>query len=131
MSEGHNAGASAPESATFDDQPGMTQGEMCDLLRGHLKLSTIGPLAAGVMAMGVAFVVPPNVTASTTLLPQSQNAGAATVASLHSLEHSANRPYGETVIHNSAGQCVAMLPKLTVSDLTVGVIASCTVCTGN
>lgn len=115
MSEGHNAGGGAPESATFDDEPGMTLGEIWGVLREHLILLTIGPLAAGLVALGVAFVIPPTFTASTTFLPpqQSQSSAASALASLGSLAGLAG---GAAGISSPGERYVALMRSTTVAD---------------
>ena len=77
----------ALEDIPVEEESGMTLGEIIALLREHLKLLTLGPLAAGLVALGVAFVIPPTFTARTAFLPpqQTQAGAASALASLGAL----------------------------------------------
>jgi hypothetical protein len=70
-----------------DDGNGMSIGEMLSALREHLKLLTIAPLAAGLLALGITTLIAPTFTAVTTFMPpqQSQTGAASALASLGSL----------------------------------------------
>src|SRR3954470_16826273 len=47
------------------------------LLAAHARLLVFGPLLAGLVALGIAFLIPPTFTATTTILPPQQQQGAA------------------------------------------------------
>ena len=70
-----------------DDESGMSISAMLSVLREHLKLLTIAPLAAGLLALGITTLIAPMFTAVTTFMPpqQSQSGAASALASLGSL----------------------------------------------
>ena len=64
---------SAPVQADRHDMAddvadGMTPGEMLSTLRQHLGLLIAAPLAAGVLALGVTYLITPTFTASTSFI---------------------------------------------------------------
>src|SRR5262245_59155309 len=58
--------------------------EVLVLWQQHLKLLILGPLAVGLAALGITYLVAPTFTAATTFLPpqQQQSAAASVLASL-------------------------------------------------
>ena len=63
---------------------------LLDLLQtivDNLRLLVLGPLAVGVITLGITFLIPPTYTAKTQFLPpqQQQSAAASTLAALGSL----------------------------------------------
>ena len=59
--------------AEDDDDSGMSISEMLGVLREHLKLLTIAPLAAGLLALGITTLIAPTFTAVTTFMPPQQS----------------------------------------------------------
>ncbi len=84
-------------------------------MRGHLKLLIIGPLVVGLVALGIAFAIPPTFTARTSLLPpqQQQSAAASALASLGALGGLAGMA---SAVKSPADQYVALMQSSTVAD---------------
>lgn len=109
------AAASETEFLADDDEEGITLADLLRTLRQHWLVLTLGPIAAGALALGVTFLIPPTYTASTTFMPpqQSQSAAASALATLGSLASLA----GGAVGGKSPGeQYVALMQSVTVSD---------------
>lgn len=91
---------------------------LLDLLQtivDNLRLLVLGPVAVGVTALGISFLIPPTYTAKTQFLPpqQQQSAAASMLASLGSLGGLAGAVGG---IKNPADQYVAYLKSVTIQD---------------
>ena len=113
MSEIQNA---RQDGLAEDDDNGMSLGEMLSALREHLKLLTIAPLAAGLLALGITTFIAPTFTAVTTFMPpqQSQSGAASALASLGSLAGLAGGAAG-----SPGERYVALMQSVTVSDRIV------------
>jgi tyrosine-protein kinase Etk/Wzc len=81
----------------------------------NLRLLVLGPLAMGVTALGISFLIPPTYTAKTQFLPpqQQQSAAASMLASLGSLGGLAGAVGG---IKNPADQYLAYMKSVTLQD---------------
>ena len=93
---------------------------LLDLLQvvvDNLRLLIVGPLAAGLLALGVSFVVTPTFTAKTQFLPpqQQQSAAASMLASLGSLGSLA----GAAGIKNPSDQYMAFMKSVSVQDALI------------
>ena len=91
---------------------------LLDLLQtivDNLRLLVFGPLAVGISALGISFLIPPTYTAKTQFLPpqQQQSAAASMLASLGSLGGLAGAVGG---IKNPADQFIAYMKSVTVQD---------------
>ena len=91
---------------------------LLDLLQvvvDNLRLLLIGPLAVGVLALGVSFIITPTFTAKTQFLPpqQQQSAAASMLASLGSLGGLAGAAAG---IKNPSDQYLAFMKSVSVQD---------------
>lgn len=91
---------------------------LLDLLQtivDNLRLLVLGPLAVGVTALGISFLIPPTYTAKTQFLPpqQQQSAAASMLASLGSLGGLAGAVGG---IKNPADQFIAYMKSVTLQD---------------
>ncbi len=91
---------------------------LLDLLQtivDNLRLLVLGPLAVGITALGVSFLIPPTYTAKTQFLPpqQQQSAAASMLASLGSLGGLAGAVGG---IKNPADQYLAYMKSVTLQD---------------
>lgn len=91
---------------------------LLDLLQtfvDNLRLLVLGPLAVGVVALGISFLIPPTYTAKTQFLPpqQQQSAAASMLASLGSLGGLAGAVGG---IKNPADQFLAYMKSVTLQD---------------
>jgi tyrosine-protein kinase Etk/Wzc len=84
----------------------------------NLKLLILGPLAVGLAALGISFLITPTFTASTTILPpqQQQSAAAAMMQQLGALGGLAGAATG---IKNPNDQFVAMLKSRVVADALI------------
>ena len=94
---------------------------LLDLLQtivDNLRLLVLGPLAVGVTALGISFLIPPTYTAQTKFLtPQQQQSAAANMlASLGSLGGLAGAVGG---IKNPADQFIAYLKSVTLQDALI------------
>ena len=94
---------------------------LLDLLQtivDNLRLLVLGPLAVGVTALGISFLIPPTYTAKTQFLPpqQQQSAAASMLASLGSLGGLAGAVGG---IKNPADQFLAYMKSVTLQDTLV------------
>jgi tyrosine-protein kinase Etk/Wzc len=91
---------------------------LLDLLQtvvDNLRLLVLGPLAVGLTALGISFLIPPTYTAKTQFLPpqQQQSAAASMLASLGSLGGLAGAVGG---IKNPADQFLAYMKSVTIQD---------------
>lgn len=100
-------------NAVADDEIGLL--DLALVLAEHWKLLIVGPLLAGLAALGIAFVVPPTFTATAVIVPpqQQQSVAAAALQSLGALAGVAGAAAG---IKNPADQYVALLKSVRVSD---------------
>lgn len=94
---------------------------LLDLLQtivDNLRLLVLGPLAVGVLALGISFVIPPTYTAKTQFLPpqQQQSAAAGLLQSLGSLGGLAGAAAG---IKNPADQYIAYMKSNAVKDALI------------
>lgn len=94
---------------------------LLDLLQtvvDNLRLLVLGPLAVGLLALALAFVIPPTYTAKTQFLPpqQQQSSASALIQSLGAMGGLASAAAG---IKNPADQYVAFLKSASVLDAMV------------
>lgn len=94
---------------------------LLDLLQtivDNLRLLVLGPLAVGVLALGISFLIPPTYTAKTQFLPpqQQQSAAASMIASLGSLGGLAGAAAG---LKNPADQYIAYMKSNAVKDALI------------
>lgn len=102
-------------ASTPDADQGLTLGEVTSTLRARVKLLVLAPLAAGLLALGIATLIPPTYTATTTLLPPQQTQGGAATA-LASLGALAGLAGNATGIASSGDRYVALMQSATVAD---------------
>ena len=97
------------------EDEGMTLGEMGAALRERLVLLTVAPLAAGVLALGITYLIDPTFTAVTTFMPpqQAQSGAASALAALGPLAGLAG---GAIAASNTGDRYVALMQSVTVSD---------------
>lgn len=105
----HGNADTTPDTADVEASPG----DIVSALVDHLRLLALGPLAAGIIALGVTYLIAPVYTARTSFLPpqQAQSVAASALASLGSL--------GNLVgggVRTPADQYVALLQSTTVAD---------------
>ncbi len=111
----------AAQTGMSDIQPEDDEISLLDLLQvvaTHLRLLIVGPLAAGLLALGISFAVAPTFTASTKFMPpqQQQSGAAAMLSSLGALGGLAGAATG---IKNPADQYVAFMKSRSVQDAMV------------
>ncbi len=109
------AGAERASLEADAEDEGMTLGEMAAALRERLVLLTVGPLAAGALALGATFLIAPTFTAVTTFMPpqQAQSNAASALAALGPLTGLAG---GALSAGNTGDRYVALMQSVTVSD---------------
>lgn len=105
--------ATAPEP---DDEISLL--DLLQTIVDNLRLLVLGPLAVGVLALGISFVIPPSYTAKTQFLPpqQQQSAAASMLASLGSLGGLAGAVGG---IKNPADQFLAYMKSVSLQDALI------------
>jgi uncharacterized protein involved in exopolysaccharide biosynthesis len=94
---------------------------LLDLLQtivDNLRLLVLGPLAVGLVALGISFAIPPTFTAKTQFLPPQaqQSAAASMIASLGSLGGLAGAAAG---LKNPADQYLAYMKSVTLQDALI------------
>jgi tyrosine-protein kinase Etk/Wzc len=114
VNENQSAESNMPKGMQEDDD----EISLLDLLQtivDNLRLLVLGPLAVGVTALGISFLIPPTYTAKTQFLPpqQQQSAAASMLASLGSLGGLAGAVGG---IKNPADQFLAYMKSVTLQD---------------
>jgi uncharacterized protein involved in exopolysaccharide biosynthesis len=118
MSQSVNDNQSAESNLPVGIQGDDDEISMLDLLQtivDNLRLLVLGPLAVGIGALGISFLIPPTYTAKTQFLPpqQQQSAAASMLASLGSLGGLAGAVGG---IKNPGDQYLAYLKSVTLQD---------------
>lgn len=103
-------GIQAPEQ---DDEVSLL--DLLQVVVDNLRLLVLGPLAVGVLALGISFLVTPTFTAKTVFLPpqQQQSAAASMLASLGSLGGLAGAAAG---LKSPADQYLAYLKSVTLQN---------------
>lgn len=94
---------------------------LLDLLQvvvDNLRLLVLGPLAAGLLALGISFVIKPTFTATTVFMPPQQQQGAAAMM-LQSLGALGGLAGAATGIKNPNDQFVAFLNSTAVADALI------------
>lgn len=121
----HHASSSGLTSTTRPDTAGPSpesdEISLLDLLQTvveNLRLLVLGPLAVGVLALGISFLIKPTFTATTQFLPpqQQQSAAAAMLQSLGALGGLAGAATG---LKNPNDQFVAFLESRGVQDTLI------------
>lgn len=102
----------------MDQDESLGLSEILSALSQRLRLLILGPLAAGALALGVTYLIPPTYTASATFLPpqQGQSGAASALASLGSLATLAG---GAAGVRSPGEQYVALMQSVTVADRIV------------
>jgi tyrosine-protein kinase Etk/Wzc len=109
------------DSAPLEESDEISLLDVALVLAENWKLLIFGPVAAGLAALGISFVIPPTFTAKTSIMtPQQQQSAAAMLASqlgnLGALGGAAGAIAG---IKNPADTYVAMLKSRTVADALI------------
>jgi uncharacterized protein involved in exopolysaccharide biosynthesis len=98
---------------------GISLGELAEAIAARWKLLLGGSLAAGLVALGISFLIPPTYTARTLFLPpqQPQSTSASALASLGALSGLAGGSIGG--VKSMADQYVALMQSVNVQDRLV------------
>jgi uncharacterized protein involved in exopolysaccharide biosynthesis len=101
--------------AELDDDEGLSLLDLAIPLAEHWKLLVIGPLLAGLVALGITYLIKPTFTARTVFLPpqQQQSAAASALSSLGALSGLVGAAAN---IKSPDDQYVALMQSATVSD---------------
>jgi len=101
--------------AELDDEEGLSLLDLAIPLAEHWKLLVIGPLLAGLVALGITYLIKPTFTARTVFLPpqQQQSAAASALSSLGALSGLVGAAAN---IKSPDDQYVALMQSATVSD---------------
>jgi uncharacterized protein involved in exopolysaccharide biosynthesis len=118
MTNSVNENQSVDSNTPMSMQEADDEISLLDLLQtivDNLRLLVLGPLAVGITALGISFLIPPTYTAKTQFLPpqQQQSAAASMLASLGSLGGLAGAVGG---IKNPADQFIAYMKSVTLQD---------------
>jgi tyrosine-protein kinase Etk/Wzc len=121
MTNSVNDNQSAENNMPMGMQADDNEISLLDLLQtivDNLRLLVLGPLAVGLTALGISFLIPPTYSAKTQFLPpqHQQSAAASMLASLGSLGGLAGAVGG---IKNPADQFLAYLKSVTVQDALI------------
>lgn len=103
--------------ATYEEADEISLLDLLQVIADNLRLLILGPLAAGVVALGISFLIKPTFTATTTFLPpqQQQSAAASMLQSLGALGGLA----GVAGIKSPADQYVALTGSRSVKDALI------------
>jgi uncharacterized protein involved in exopolysaccharide biosynthesis len=105
-----------PQTPIEDDEISLL--DLLQTIVDNLRLLVLGPLAVGIAALGISFVIPPTFTAKTQFLPpqQQQSSAASLLQSLGSLGGLAGAAAG---IKNPADQYIAYMKSVTLQDVLI------------
>ncbi len=114
--QGASATPPNADQALPDDEISLL--DLLQVVADNLRLLLLGPLAVGLAALGISFLLTPTFTAKTQFLPpqQQQSAAASMIASLGSLGGLAGAAAG---LKNPADQYVAFLKSVSVQDALI------------
>ena len=101
--------------ASGDDDDGIDLLDLALPLAEHWKLLVLGPVVAGLLALGITFLIPKTYSSRTVFLPpqQQQSAAASAIAQLGALSGLVGSAAG---LKSPADQYVALLQSTTVAD---------------
>ena len=110
--------APTPPNVEAEEDDGSGLLDLLVPIAQHLKLLVIGPLLAGLAALGITYLIAPTFTATTKFLPpqQQQSAAASALASLGALSGLAGAAGG---IKSPGDQYVALMQSVSVTDRLV------------
>jgi tyrosine-protein kinase Etk/Wzc len=106
-----------PYNVTADETDEISLLDLLQVVADNLRLLILGPLAVGIVALGISFIIKPTFTATTTFLPpqQQQSAAASMLQSLGALGGLA----GAAGIKSPADQYVALTGSRSVKDALI------------
>ena len=108
--------SSATSATALPEVDGISLMEMASVLMARWRFLTAAPIAAGVLAIGFSFLIPPTFTAKTIFLPpqQPQSAAASALASLGALSGLGGGALGG--MKTTADQYVSLMQSANVQD---------------
>lgn len=101
-------------NAMMDDEISLL--DLLTVIVENLKLLIIGPLVAGILALGISFLIAPTFTAKTTMIPPGQSNGGGTAALLGQLGGLGALAGGAAGIKTPTDQYLAYLESNTLRD---------------
>ncbi len=108
----------ARQSISPEDDDEINLLDLLQVVVDNLRLLVLGPLAVGLLALGITFIIPPTFTATTIFMPpQQQQSGAAMM--LQSLGALGGLAGAATGLKNPNDQFVAFLKSTTVADALI------------
>ena len=112
-----NTPVSALEACLESETDEISLLDLLQVVVDNLRLLVFGPLLAGLLALGVAYVIPPTFTATAKFLPpqQQQSAAASMLQSLGGLGGLA----GAAGLKNPSDQYVSLLKSRTIQDTLI------------
>jgi uncharacterized protein involved in exopolysaccharide biosynthesis len=109
---------SVPSVASGDEHDEISLLDLLQVVVENLRLLVIGPLVAGLIALGICFIIPPTFTATTVFMPpQQQQSGAAMM--LQSLGALGGLAGGAAGLKNPNDQIVTFLISDSVADALI------------
>ena len=113
-----NADHAANTAGEDEDEDEISLLDLLQVVADNLRLLVLGPLAAGLLALGITFAMAPSFTATTKFMPpqQQQSAAASMLAGLGALGGLAGAASG---LKNPADQYVAFVKSRSVQDALV------------
>ncbi len=105
-------------TSTADTDDEISLLDLLQVIVDNLRLLVLGPLAVGILALGISFLIKPTFTAETSFLPPQQQQGMATsmLASLGTLGGLAGAASG---LKNPADQYVSFLKSTSIKDALI------------
>lgn len=106
------------DTVTLESEDEISLLDLMQVVVDNLRLLIMGPLLAGLIALGVSFIIAPTFTAKTQFLPpqQQQSAAASMLASLGSLGGLAGAAAG---LKNPGDQYIAFMKSVSVQDALI------------
>lgn len=115
----HNNAEAPPPSSVLRAEAGLGLLDLLSILAPRRKLLAIGPLAAGTVALGISFLIPPTFTAQTVFVPPQQGHSSASAA-MASIGALANLAGGSiSGIKTPADQYISLMRSVNVEDRMV------------
>jgi uncharacterized protein involved in exopolysaccharide biosynthesis len=105
-----------PGTLIEDDDDEISLLDLLTVIVENLKLLILGPLVAGILALGVSFLITPTFTAKTTVIPPGQSSGGGTAALLGQLGGLGALASGAAGIKTPTDQYLAYLESNTLRD---------------
>ena len=105
-----------PQLPLEEDEDSISLLDLALVAAENLRLLVLGPLAAGLVALGISFAIAPTFTATAVFMPPPQQQQSSAAAALQGLGALAGMAGGAAGIKNPADQYVALMQSTTVAD---------------